>query len=231
MPSADVAMPTHNCGPWIDQFMNSLLAQDSRDWRLVARDDCSNDDTVERLEQWQARLGDRMVILPNSGGHNLGIVGNYNAVLGACSAAWVMTADPDDVWLPGKIAWTLQAMGDAERQFGATTPISICTDARVVDAELRPIASSYWQWYRMNPRLAGQLHRTGMESVAQGSTMMVNRALLNLALPIEAASPYQDWWLALVAAAFGQTVALAKPTILYRRHGGNETEEPLIASV
>uniref|UniRef100_A0A7C2GJC1 Uncharacterized protein n=1 Tax=Thermus islandicus TaxID=540988 RepID=A0A7C2GJC1_9DEIN len=30
-----------------------------------------------------------------------------------------------------------------------------------------------------------------------------------------------DWWLALVAAAFGRIVPLGEPTVLYRQHGSN----------
>lgn len=30
-----------------------------------------------------------------------------------------------------------------------------------------------------------------------------------------------DWWLALVAAAFGEVVELPESTVLYRQHGGN----------
>jgi hypothetical protein len=82
----------------------------------------------------------------------------------------------------------------------------------------------------MNPRLAGKLSRTAVETVALGSTMMVNRALLDLALPIEAGSPYQDWWFALVAAAFGRTIALHDAAVLYRRHDANQTQRPFLAS-
>lgn len=72
----------------------------------------------------------------------------------------------------------------------------------------------------------GALSRAAMESVALGSTMMVNRALLAQALPIEAGAAYQDWWLALVAVAFGRLVPLRVPTILYRRHEVNATAGP-----
>lgn len=65
-----------------------------------------------------------------------------------------------------------------------------------------------------------------MESAALGSTMMVNRALLKAALPIPRGAPYQDWWLALAATAFGHLIPLSEQTILYRRHGNNTTANP-----
>jgi hypothetical protein len=224
--TVDIAMPTYNCAAWLGQAVESILAQDFTAWRLIVRDDRSADDTGRRLADWQARLEERMTTLPDSGARNLGVTGNYNAVLAAATTSWVMSADPDDVWLPGKIPRTCQAMRRAEAEFGATTPIAICTDAAVVDGAGRTIAPSYWRWSRLGLTRIGEAPRVAMESVALGSTMMMNRALLDAALPIPDAAPYQDWWLALVAAAFGRLIPLPERTILYRRHGCNETADP-----
>lgn len=225
-PRLDIAMPTYNCEPWLDAFLESLVAQDFTDWRLIVRDDGSGDGTAVKLDEWRNRLGERMTILPDSGVRNLGLIGNYTAVLAATSAPWVMSADPDDVWLPGKVTRSVEAMGQAERTLGLQLPIAICTDAAVVDGGSNPVAPSFWRWSRMNPRLMRTLPRAAMESAALGSTMMVNRALLDRALPIEFGAAYQDWWLALVAVAFGRVIPLEETTILYRRHKINATEEP-----
>jgi len=225
LPLVEIAMPAYNCSPWLDDFMLSLLSQDVSDWRLIARDDHSSDDTARRLLEWQKRIGPRMTVLPDSS-RNLGVVGNYNAVLFATSARWVMSADPDDIWLPGKIAGSLKAIREAEASFGASTPVAICTDAEVVDADRQPIAPSFWRWSHMNPALMHDVSRVAVESVALGSTMIFNRPLLDVGLPIEQEAPYQDWWLALVAAAFGRVVTLDASTILYRRHGNNITANP-----
>ena len=226
MPQVDIVMPAYNCAPWLGAFMLSLLAQDFTGWRLIARDDASTDNTRLQLDRWRDRLGHRMTILPSSGTRNLGLIGNYNVVLRAATASMVMSADPDDIWLPGKITRSVQALREAEEASGAGVPVAICTDAAVVDSNRQPVAPSFWRWSRMDPRLMRVLARTAMESVALGSTMMVNRALLDRALPIEAGAAYQDWWLALVAVAFGRLVPLPETTILYRRHEVNATADP-----
>lgn len=231
MAQVDIAVPAYNCEPWLDGFMASVVAQAFRDWRVVARDDGSSDDTSRRLARWQELLGGRMTILPDSGKRNLGLIVSYSAVLEATSAPWVMSADPDDIWLPGKISRSLEAIRQAEAALGSGTPIAICTDAAVVDSDRQPIAPSFWRWSRMNPALMRQLNRVAMESVALGSTMMMNRALLEQALPIESGAAYQDWWLALVAVAFGRLVALPEATILYRRHAINATADPYGSSL
>lgn len=231
MPEIDIAVPAYNCGCWIDGFFESVLAQDHAGWRIVARDDASTDQTASRLASWQSRLKERMVTVDGSGTRNLGMVGNYDAVLAATTARWVMLADPDDVWQPGKISLTLRAMREAEAAAGQETAVIVCTDAEVVDSALRPVAPSYWRWSRMNPAFADVFHRLVVESPVLTSTMIVNRALLNLALPLAGAAACPDWWPALVAGAFGRVVRLPARTVKYRRHPSNDSLDPFSSTL
>ena len=230
MPEIDIAVAAYNCASWIDAFFESLLSQNFTDWRVVARDDASTDDTASRLISWQSRLGRRMTLVTGPHSHNLGIIGNYDAILAATTARFVMFGDPDDVWLPGKIATTVRAMRNAEaaRQ---NVPIVVCTDAQVVDEHLNVIAPSYWNWSRMNPARSRGLPRLAVESPALGPTMMMNRPLLDLALPLTGAASCSDWWPALVAGTFGEIVYLPEKTILYRRHASNDSLEPLSTTI
>ena len=228
--STDIAVPTYNSAAWLDTFFDSVLNQDFEDWRIIARDDASRDNTGELLTRWKARLGERLVILDGSGRSNLGMVGNYNAVLSRTTAPWVMLADPDDVWLPGKVSKSLQAMQAAERACSGDVAVVVCSDATVVDDNLRTIAPSYWRWSMQEPALLSTFHRTIVESAALTSTMMVNRALLNLALPMTGAS-CPDWWLALYASAFGKVIYSTECTVLYRRHSANDSLTPATSSI
>jgi glycosyltransferase involved in cell wall biosynthesis len=231
MADIDIAMPCFNCAPWLDTFLKSLLSQEVTNWRLVARDDGSTDGTASLLDVWKGRLGERMKLVQGSAGKNLGVVGNYNLVLADTSARWVMTADPDDVWLPGRLQRTLAALKEAEDRLGEEMPLAVCTDAEVIDDSDKVVAPSYWRWARNDPSRVKRIDQVAMESPALGSTMAVNRALLDVALPIDAAAPYQDWWLAMAAAAFGRIITLPDRTILYRRHGGNSTAIPMSSSL
>jgi hypothetical protein len=70
-----------------------------------------------------------------------------------------------------------------------------------------------------------------MESIALGSTMAVNRSLLDRALPIPGESPYQDCWFAVVAAGFGRLIPIPQVSIFYRRHDANQTAVPYSSSL
>jgi glycosyltransferase involved in cell wall biosynthesis len=229
MAAIDIAIPAYNSASWLDDLVKSILQQDVDDWRIFARDDASTDGTPGLLAAWKQRLGERMTIVDSSGG-NLGPVGNYNAILSATTSPWIMLADSDDVWLPGKISVTLQAMRTAEAGHGVGTPVLVFTDARVVDEKCQPVADSYWRWSRANLAAAKLFHRVVVDCPAISSTMMVNRALMDLALPMPSAVWSQDWWAMMVAAAFGQIGRVDERTILYRRHSANDSLEPYAAT-
>ena len=53
--------------------------------------------------------------------------------------------------------------------------------------------------------------------------MMINQTLLELARPIPPEALMHDWWIALVASAFGKIDYTPETTILYRQHGKNDT--------
>jgi hypothetical protein len=229
MPEIDIAILAHNSAAWLDALVESIIQQGVDNWRIVARDDASTDDTAACLAAWQQRLGERMMILP--AGPNLGMNGNCDAVLAATTARWVMFADPDDVWKPGKMAADIAAMRAAEAVAGDNIPIVVCSDAEVVDAQLQPIAASYWKWSGTDPNLCSVFHRLLVDSPVLGSTMMVNRALLKMSLPMSGAAACPDWWLALVACALGKIVCLRQTTVSYRRHPQNYTVVPMTAGL
>ena len=226
----DIAIPAYNCAAWLDDLIESILHQDVDNWRIIARDDASTDGTATRLAAWKQRLAERMLIVDGPERRNLGLVGNYSTILSATTSPWIMLADADDVWRPGKLALTLQAMRAAEAAHGSATPVLVFTDAAVVDEQLQPLAESYWRWSRANLAAANVFHQLVVDNPAISSTIMVNRALIDLALPMTGAVFALDWWAMMVAAAFGQIVKLDERTILYRRHSANDSLEPYAAT-
>ena len=216
--TVDVVAAVYDGGAYLDEFLESLRAQHHRHWRLWIRDDDSSDCTLEIVQR--AAAGDARIRQMGEGGPRLGVGMSFDWLVASLppDARYIMFADQDDVWLPDKIGATLAAMKGAER--AAAGPILVHTDLVVVDAELRTIDQSFWHYSRVAPDPVS-LRRLVVQNVATGATVMINKALRELAgsLPVDAV--YHDWWYACVAAAFGRVVALERATILYRQHGRN----------
>jgi hypothetical protein len=131
-----------------------------------------------------------------------------------------MLCDHDDVWLPNKIALSLEHMRELEARYGPDTPLLVHTDLIVVGRDLEILAPSFFGYQRLDPSRNG-LNALLMSNTVTGCATMVNRALYERARPIPDQAALHDHWLALVAAATGRIECLAEGTILYRQHGGN----------
>lgn len=217
-----VLMATYNGGAFIDEQLASLRAQTYTDWRLWVRDDGSTDGTLETIRRCAA-LDERVTLLEPDGIRK-GASGSFSSLLErfAPEADYLMFCDQDDVWLPNKVEITLARMQELEARFGVESPLLVHTDLSVTDRELNVVAASFWRYQGLNPDIKG-LSRLLVQNNVTGCTMMVNRVLAMLASPVPSQAIMHDWWLAVVAAAFGKIGDVPDPTMLYRQHGANDT--------
>ena len=220
-PAIDILLSTYNGAAYLAEQLNSLLAQTCQDWRVLARDDGSTDGTQGILEGYAATHPDRFEVVP-SDGRRLGAAGSFAGLLGRATAPYVMFCDQDDVWLPEKVEVTLGAMRELERTQGAHAPLLTYTDLKVVDGRLGLIDGSFWHFQRIHPERLTRLPRVLLQNFATGCTVMLNRPLVSLAGTVPTEAMMHDWWLALVATAFGKAAPVCRPTVLYRQHGGND---------
>lgn len=200
--------------------IESLFTQSFSEFKIFIRDDRSYSSTTKTLQDLHEKYPDHVSISKDQLG-NLGALLSFSSLMQHATADYILFCDQDDVWLPDKIEKTLAAMRAAEVRYGAETPLLIHTDLCVVDRDLQPIAPSFWKYQNLNPQLGAELNRVMPQNVVTGCTMMINRPLAKLAAPIPEDAIMHDWWLALVAALFGQGVYLDEATILYRQHGDN----------
>jgi glycosyltransferase involved in cell wall biosynthesis len=217
----EVLLATYQGARFLEQQLESLLAQTHANWSAIARDDGSTDATPEILARYAARHPQRFRILPGNG-QRLGAAQNFATLIVASRAPRVMFCDQDDVWLPEKIEVTLAAMADLEGRRGASCPALVFTDLRVVDEGLAPLGDSLWRYQGTDPERLSRLPRALLQNCVTGSTAMVNRPLIELSVPIPVQARMHDWWLALVAISFGAIAPVRRPTVLYRQHGRND---------
>lgn len=211
----DVCLTTYNGEKYVKEQIESILSQLPENANLLVSDDCSTDGTLNLLKEYPIKILKNVV--------NRGILGNFSSVLEAATGDYIFLSDMDDVWLPGKIEKSLQTMYELEKRHGKDHPILVHTDLHVVDAQLQSIHPSYWKFSKIHPAKGQTFPRLLAQNCVTGCTMLVNRALLNKALPVPQEAVMHDWWLALVAVAFGTIEAIPEATILYRQHQSNDT--------
>lgn len=216
-----ILLATHNGACHLAEQLDSLLAQTHKNWRLLVRDDCSTDATPQILAEYQFRYPEMITILP-SGSRKLGASGNFSFLMASAEAEYFTFCDQDDVWMPDKIEKSLIVMETLEARHGSATPLLVHTDLKVTDSKLTPVAASLWKFQHSDPVGGVTLNRLLTQNAVTGCTLLINRPLRDLAMPIPAEAIMHDWWLALVAAAFGAISPLPEPTLFYRQHGDND---------
>ncbi|MCB1118653.1 MAG: glycosyltransferase family 2 protein [Chlamydiia bacterium] len=203
--TVDVLVATYNSAHYIEEQLQSLPKQGVN---LIVRDDASQDDTVERIQKYTQ---------PFIAEKNGGVLNNFSTLLEISKAPYSCLSDGDDVWLPDKLSLSLAKMKEFE---SADIPVLIHTDLIVVDEQLQTLSPSYWHYSSINPQY-NTLNRLLAQNVVTGCTVMINKSLRDLALPIPPNCVMHDWWLALVASAFGKIAYIDRPTVLYRQHRNN----------
>ncbi len=212
-----ILLATYNSESFLCKQLDSILEQDHSDFQLLIRDGGSSDSTCSILETYCKKEPERIRFL---GQGKASAKENFSALLAASDGDLIMFSDHDDVWLPDKISRTLSAYRKAEQAYSAQTPILVFTDSKVVDESLSEIHPSMLACQKLNPAHLS-LPRLLIQNVPFGNTMMMNRALRDLAFPIPADAVMHDHWISLVASVFGKIIFLPEPTLLYRQHEKN----------
>lgn len=218
----DILLATYNGAAFLEEQIGSILQQSHRNWRLLVRDDGSTDRTPEIIRQAADDHPEKIVLISDDAG-NLGCNGNFNRLMELSTADYVAFCDQDDVWLEEKLSLSMRRMRALEGDHGAEVPLLVHTDLCTVDESLRVIGPSFWRYQGLRPANANQFGRLLIYNVVTGCSMLINRALKDRALPVPAEAKVHDWWIALVAAAFGVAGDVATPTALYRQHDRNTT--------
>lgn len=217
--TVEILLATCEGERYVEELILSILNQTHQDILLHIRDDGSLDHTPQIIANLAVNNPEKIIVHP--GEKKLGSSENFSYLLGKVKHNHIMFADQDDVWLPNKIELALAKMDELEKASGPDVPLLIHTNLYVVDKELNPISSSFWKYSHLIPSTASMFNRLIVQNVITGCAVMMNRKLVDLAYPIPSEALQHDWWVALVASAFGHIAYLNQATVLYRQHAGN----------
>ncbi|MEN6459169.1 MAG: glycosyltransferase family 2 protein [Thermoguttaceae bacterium] len=222
MPNVFIALSTFNAGPYLRPLVESVRRQSFGGWTLLVRDDGSSDETVPELRA--AAAEDGRIVLLEPDGRRLGPSASFATLMQQAydrGADCLLLADQDDVWHADKIERMLARMRHEEATDRRPSPRLVYSDLTVVDASLRLVHPSFLRYSRLRHGEGRPLRTLLGRCFVLGCASMVNRPLLQFALPMPETVASHDWWLALCAAAVGQLSYVAVPTLDYRRHGKN----------
>lgn len=214
-----ILLSTYNGSEFLSEFLASLEMQSYQNWRLLVRDDGSKDTTLSILEKFVNKVK-KVEVIPDR--TNIGAKASFARLLEVSledqSWDYLMFADQDDVWINDKIEKTLLTMKD----LNGDRPLLVHSDVSVVDSNLKMINHSFWRYQNIDPK-KDAFNNLLLQNIVTGCTIMMNRKLAQMVLPIPNEAIMHDWWIAMVASAFGKIAHVDEPLMLYRQHSSNDT--------
>jgi len=213
-------MATYNGERFIREQIDSILDQTYQDFKLYICDDVSTDNTFAIISRYAEANPDKIFVSQlekNTGSAKH----NFMKLMIEQKDDYLMLCDQDDVWFQDKIEVTLSKMKAMESTFGIETPILVHTDLEVVDNNLKTISPSFRE--AMNADYSKtELRNQVIQNTLTGCTAMYNRALADLIKIEPRYMVMHDWWLILLASAFGKVGVVDAQTVLHRQHNKNE---------
>lgn len=206
--TVSIAMATYNGEKYLRELLDSLYNQTRLPDEVVVTDDCSTDRTSDILEEYHQKYGLKYCINEKS----LGVTKNFEKALSLTSGDYIMICDQDDVWLKNKIELSLSKILELGQD---NMPGLICGQVIDVDKNLNVIIDK-----KLHTTLNWEANIWGMD--CQGCTIMMNRKLKEMIIPIPLGVPY-DGYIAKIAALCGFWFNIGDSLLLYRRHEGNVT--------
>ena len=208
-----ILLSTYNGEQFLAEQIQSIQNQTVQDWKLLIRDDGSRDRTREIIQEFVAQ-DSRIHWINENESKNLGVIKSFHNLAQFEEADVYFFSDQDDVWLPQKLELSLAEA----RKYPAEMPLMVYMDLTVVNQDLEVLSSSMIrsQSGHANTELVQEL----TENTVTGGVAMINHALIQLWNQTEDILMH-DWYLALLATAFGKLVYIDQPGELYRQHEHN----------
>lgn len=207
-----VLMSTYNGEKYINEQIDSILAQENCSVQLVVRDDGSKDRTISILQSYQ-----KQGKLTYYTGPNMGPAKSFMTMIQkAPEYDYYAFADQDDVWLPCKLEKGIEKL---KKYKGV--PALYSSNMKRADKNMNIIAEC---------ALPEQV-ATDFESVVTvsgrlfGCTMVFNKAMADFIKKRELPDyiVMHDLWLAMIASLHNSLIYDPVPYIKYRTHSSSVT--------
>jgi len=212
----EILLATYNGEKFIQDQLESLINQTYNDFIVTIRDDGSTDNTMSIIERYVDKYPDIFRII-NDDLQCGSAASNFCELTRVSTGDYLMFCDQDDYWFPNKVEVTLKKMVELETARGKETPILVFTDYIVADSSLIPVANDNSQIEKYNLDLPHLL----VQNYVTGCLSMINRKLANMIGDYSSQILMHDWWMALIASAFGIVDHVSVATMFYRQHDNN----------
>lgn len=216
-----ILMAVYNGEMYLKEQLESISRQTYSQWRLIARDDGSSDNSVNILEEFAKSVPNEVTVYVNYPACGCAKDNFARLLNDAAESEYIMFADQDDVWKEDKLKTSMDKMHKLEEEHGIKTPLLVHSDLEVVNENMEVIAESMFAY--SNIRQEATLGQLLLQNNVTGCTMLFNNVICNAVIPYitDKSVIMHDYFIALYAKVFGKTAFIDMPLVRYRQHTSN----------
>jgi glycosyltransferase involved in cell wall biosynthesis len=203
-----IALCTYNGEAYLREQLESIVNQSYSPLELIAVDDCSSDNTLSILKEYEANYPFIKVFVNPE---NLGYIKNFEKALKLCNGEFIALSDQDDIWDLHKIDKQVNAIGNH---------LMVYHDSEFVDQDgqlLNKKMSDIMNLYR-----GDQPESFLFFNCISGHSVLMKKELRDELLPFPNAY-FHDWWMGYVATNLGTIDCIDEPLVKYRQHHTADT--------
>jgi len=195
-----IIMPAYNCERYIDEAINSVLAQTYKNWELLVIDDGSKDATFQILSEF-SKNDYRIKPLKNE--KNMGVSATRNRGIELASGEWIAFLDSDDIWAPSKLERQLKTADKNSAEF-------IFTGASYINEDGQPYKGIYEV-----PEIVSY-NKLRNKNVISCSSVLIKKRFFNT-IKMERDDLHEDYLVWLKILKLGITAyGINEPLLIYR---------------
>lgn len=128
MINVTILMGAFNCESTIKEAIDSIIGQTYKHWKLVICNDCSTDDTLEILLDYQS-LHSNIFVIQNE--QNLGLAASLNHCLELVDTKYVARMDGDDISHPDRLQKQVEFLDNNQEFTVVSTAMELFDDTGV----------------------------------------------------------------------------------------------------
>jgi len=204
-----ILLSTYNGENFLRKQIESILSQSYKNFDILIRDDGSTDNTLKILEEYK---------LSYIKGKNIGVVKSFLWLLeyGLKEGyEYFLFCDQDDIWNYDKIEKQMSLINTTKQNI----PVLIHSDMQIIDDNENIISNSFFKFSKLDFNKKS-LNYLLLQNNITGNSVLINKNLAKL-IKFHKNIIMHDWWIGLIASAFGRIYFINEALLKYRKHSQN----------
>ena len=202
--SISVAMAVCNGEKYIEQQLNSIIHNLSKDDEIIISYNRSEDATLEMIEE----AAHQLPIIKVFSCEEKGVIANYENAISHRQNEYIFLAEQDDVWTDDKVAKVMEC-------FEKEHAILVMHDSEYTDDDLNQQDMTL---FKDRDIKQGYVHNL-INNCYDGCCLAFHRDMVKMILPIPRSVSMHDQWIGLVAEKVGRVCFCQERLLQHRRHG------------